>query len=289
MKVMPSLDQFPTFADTKSWLEEEACQCIWYLPDKKRCCKLGITEGYNKAALDLVKTISETSLSLQEVIPILAEIAEKCCCGHYHRNKIEGSQMNIQLASRWQNEISPEKYPHSATSRKFSENLEIAKPEDKKGLMSPSLLEYPAMSHTGAVIPTAKASIFARHEAWKNDTLLSKLMEPIDSHSTKNGSVYLYTHTEKKFSGFIKVGYTGRATVYDRLYEWADCGHGEPVLLKSYNNVRYPERIEQLVHFELASFRYEIKWCKFHERSHIEWFQIHFEVAADYQTSKNQK
>lgn len=277
---MPTVDQFPTFADTESWLREEACQCIWYLPERKRCCKVGITNEYNKAALDLVNTISDSSLSLQEVLPILADIAEKCCCGRHHRNKIWGSHMNFHLASRWQNEISSEKYHQFSTFRKRSESLEIPKLKHEKGFSSLPLLEQPSLNHTVAVIPTAKVVVFARHEAFKGETLLSKLMEPINCNSTKNGSVYLYTHTEKTFSGFIKVGFTGRSKVYVRLDEWAKCGHGNPVLLKSYNDIRYPERIEQLVHFELARFRYEIRWCKFHGQSHIEWFQIAFEVAS---------
>jgi hypothetical protein len=280
MKVMPTVDQFPTFADTKSWLMKETCQCIWYLPDKKRCCMVGITDEYNKAALDQVKAISDTSLSVKEELLILAEIAEKCCCSRHHSNKIWGSNLNSQLASRWQNEISSEKDSHSSTLREPSESPEIPELKHEKGLVNKSLLEHLPLSHTGFVISATKAVIFARHEAWKGETLLSKLMEPIDSNSTKIGSVYLYTHTEKTFFGFIKVGFTGRPRIRDRLDEWAKCGHGNPVLLKSYNDIRHPERIEQLVHLELARCRYDIRWCKFHKQSHIEWFQIAFEVAS---------
>lgn len=61
---------------------------------------LKITDEYNKAALDLVKTIFDTSLSLEAELLILAEIAEKCCCGYYHNNKISGSNLNFELARR---------------------------------------------------------------------------------------------------------------------------------------------------------------------------------------------
>lgn len=240
---------------------------------------LRITDEYKKAAIGLVNTISDTSFSLKAELLILAKIAEKCCCGTHHRNKICGSNLDSQLASRWQSEISSEKYSHSSTLREPSESPETPELKHEKELVK-SLLDHPPLSHTGFVISATKEDIFARHEAWEGDTLLSKLMEPIDSNSTKNGSVYLYTHTEKAFSGFIKVGFTGRPRIRDRLDEWAKCGHGNPVLLKSYNAIRHPGRIEQLVHFELARCRYDIRWCKFHEQSHIEWFQIAFEVAS---------
>lgn len=277
---MPTVDQFPSFADTKSWLMKEACQCIWYLPNKERCCLVGINNEYNEAALDLVKTILDTTLSTEKELLLLADIAEKCCCGRHHRNKIWGSGLSLQLARRWQSEISFKEYSYSSSLRKPSEGSETPIFKQEKDTVDQSRLEHLPSRNTGLAISTERAVMFAKHEDWKGEMLLSKLMEPIDSKSTKNGSVYLFTHTEDAFCGFVKVGFTGRPKIDDRLNEWAECGHGNPVLLKSYKDIRYPEKVEQLVHFELSIFRHDLRWCKFHKQAHIEWFQIDFEAAS---------
>lgn len=41
----------------------------------------------------------------------------------------------------------------------------------------------------------------------------------------------------------------------------------------------HPYRIEQLIHFELEECRYALRWCQFHQRSHIEWFKVDLDKA----------
>jgi hypothetical protein len=46
-----------------------------------------------------------------------------------------------------------------------------------------------------------------------------------------------------------------------------------PALAHRLSKVRYPERVETLTHFELVKDWHAIRWCKYHEQSHIEWFK----------------
>ncbi|KAF2442225.1 hypothetical protein P171DRAFT_487476 [Karstenula rhodostoma CBS 690.94] len=103
-------------------------------------------------------------------------------------------------------------------------------------------------------------------------TLRSTLFSQIKPTASKIGSVYAFTYMDSAFDGMIKIGHTSRS-IDLRMEEWADCGHGRPYLLKSFSKVRYPEKVEFLTHFQLVKEWHAMRWCKYHERSHIEWFK----------------
>lgn len=105
MTVLPTINQFPPFADTLLWLTNRACRCIWYLPDKERCCFIGITDEVNQSALHLAKEILKAGAPTNRALQVLADIAQQSCCARHHRNKMWGSGLAQELAIRWQNEI----------------------------------------------------------------------------------------------------------------------------------------------------------------------------------------
>lgn len=101
-RVLPTVDQFPTFVDTLSWLTKEACRCIWYLPEKRKYNSLGITPEFNQSALKMARNISKADPLAVMAHKVLAEIAEQSCCGQWHRNDIWGLDLKEKLAARWQ-------------------------------------------------------------------------------------------------------------------------------------------------------------------------------------------
>ena len=127
--------------------------------------------------------------------------------------------------------------------------------------------------------PLPKPVVFVRHEVWKEETILSKLLSPIDPQASKMGFLYIFTYTKVNFEGKIKIGYTGKS-IDSRLEKWAECGQGNPTLLASFDNVRHPERVEVLTHFELLEHWYAQRWCEFHRQAHIEWFKTDTETAS---------
>jgi T5orf172 domain len=302
MTVPPTVDQFPTFAETLSWLTKKACKCIWYLPDKKRCCFVRITDEVNQSALHLAEGISKAGTLTKTAYQVLADIAEQSCCARHHRNKMWGSGMAQELAARWQNEIqvtlsvanckitqivkvesvSPSISTISECSTKLNHHsvdlisdaqISIAGLSDSKSLPTD---QAALTTHS---LPPHKPVAFAKHEVWKGETLLSKLLSPIDPQAGRVGSLYIFTHTKDAFCGMIKIGYTCR-TIDFRLSSWAECGHGHPVLLDSYVGIRHPERVELLTHFELLEYWYAQRWCNFHRQAHIEWFKIDIGTAS---------
>jgi len=220
---------------------------------------LRLAEGISKAG-PLTKTAHQ----------VLAEIAEQCCCARHHRNKMWGSGLAQKLALRWQNEI---QVTLSVANCEIAQTVKLES-------VSPAVS---TISECGGGklgdLPPNKPVAFAKHEVWKGETLVSKLLSPIDPQAATIGSLYIFTHTKDAFSGMIKIGYT-RRTIELRLSDWAECGHGYPVLLDSYAGVRHPERVELLTHFELMEYWYAQRWCELHRRPHIEWFKIDIGTAS---------
>ncbi|KAH6991554.1 hypothetical protein EDB82DRAFT_494162 [Fusarium venenatum] len=246
MTAIPTVDQLPSFIDTASYLANDRFQCIWYLPYKKRFCKVQITPKDNQRALQGAKGVWESRLAATSTLQDLATIAEDCCCARHHRNKIWGSGLAGELADRWQNEIR-----NALGLTTHGRNLSM-KTEGTK---------------------TSVPITFAKHQVLEEETLLSKLQSPVDPRACKTGSLYFYTHANDVFGGMIKIGYTSR-TIDSRLHEWAECGNGYPELLYSLSDVRHPERVELLIHFEFVEWWYAQRWCEHHRKAHIEWFKV---------------
>lgn len=290
MTVLPTVDQFPTFADTLSWLTKRACQCIWYLPDKERCCLVGITNEVNQSVLHLAKGIPKASRLTKSAHQVLADIAEQSCCARHHRNKMWGSGLAQELAARWQNEI---QFTLLVPNYKIAQTVKLenvspsvstisecsSKPNHHSSHSDAKSLPTDQAVLTTHSLPPDKPVAFAKHEVCKGETLVSKLWSPIEPQAGTIGFLYLFTHKKDAFCGMIKIGYTCRSIDF-RLNDWAECGHGYPVLLDSYDGVRHPERVELLTHFELLEYWYAQRWCKIHRKAHIEWFKIDIGTAG---------
>ena len=302
MTVLPTVDQFPTFANTFSWLKENLCKCIWYLPNKKRFCSVQLTGEANKSALHLAESISKASTVTTGVLQVLAHLAEHSCCARHHSNKIWGSGLADELAVRWLDEI---KGILSVTDRKNAQTIKqetVSPPISTIPSCSSKFCDHPLKSAPDAqtsisgssdpkssltdhvlltthTLPHPKPVAFAKHEVLEGETLVSKLLEPIRQKASTIGSLYIYAHMEDAFLGMVKIGYTSRA-IDSRLSVWTECGHGYPLLLDSYNDVRHPERVELLTHFELFDYWYALRWCEPHHQAHIEWFKIDLAAAS---------
>ena len=246
---VPGLYQFPNFVEAVTLLKENRLQCIWYLPNKERRCMVGITYDDNERAFQMAQDVLQSSIRAKTALQTLTSIAEMSCCLRHHRNKVYGTGLAKELAEYWQSEI------RVALGFKTM-NLS---PEDE-------------FARTGGVQ-------FSKHQAHHTESLLSSLLLNLDSNAPPTGSVYYYSHDASQFIGMIKIGYSGNRTIRYRLDEWADCGHGYPVLLGHHVDVRHPKRVELLIHFELVEQRHALRWCKFHRSAHIEWFKIDLDKA----------
>jgi hypothetical protein len=106
---LPTVDQFPTFDQVLSWLDEGARHCIWYLPYTEQCCSRQIAKDHNEKALMLIDMFMEESEehfpSMSDALEMLEMIAEHSCCAQWHRNKISGSGLAQKLAIRWLDEM----------------------------------------------------------------------------------------------------------------------------------------------------------------------------------------
>lgn len=110
----PTIDQFPTFDQVRSWLEYDTRQCIWYLPNKGRCCWIQISDNHSDIAyrlmIRLLGASEEHFPSMSNALDLLQQIAEHSCCVQKHRNKITGSGLAQKLAIQWLTEMLVSEY-----------------------------------------------------------------------------------------------------------------------------------------------------------------------------------
>lgn len=265
----PTVDKFASFANVAKSLRQGQIRCIWYLSDKSRCCLIEITAEDRELALQRIESVRKSyptkgAPSVQD----LADIAEYCCCGRHHRNKIWGSGLSLELASRWQKEIL------TFLAQALQSTAQSIKQEHVAvSVHSIALTPAPTRTSTHIYTPASTPVAFAKYQLLEWDTLRSLLLSDLDLRASKDGSIYFYTHAEAVFHGMVKIGYTSQ-NIESRLYDWAECGNGHPILLDSLRYVRHPERVEKLTHLELAQSRHALRWCKIHRKSHIEWFKV---------------
>jgi hypothetical protein len=267
MPPLPPVDKFIPCAEAISSLKKGELRCIWYLPDKDRRCLVEITENDREVALQQIGSVLKScqatgTLAIQD----LADVVEHLCCGRWHRNKAWGSGLSQELARRWQDEM-------YALLAQLARSTPPRVKQEHVGVNIRSIpLAPPRIPTTSCNTPVSTPVAFAKHQVFKGDTLLSGLLSDIDLRACKQGSIYFYTHADDAFRGMIKIGYTSRS-VASRLLDWAECGHGDPVLLDSWY-ARHPNRVELLIHFELEQSWHALRWCKVHQQSHIEWFKV---------------
>jgi hypothetical protein len=257
MVALPGLESFPSFAVVRYRFVHKKRQCIWYLPGKERYCLVCTEESNINLLLELTSQLDDRKLC---TLKILSKIAELSCCALHHRNKIWGSGIAENLAHQWQQELKGDK------SKTAFEGARTVKVECEH---SPRCGAADVDEETEKKFELVA---FSPHIPYEGDTLRSTLLSRIEPTASKTGSVYAFTYSDSSFHGMIKIGHTSRP-IGRRMEEWADCGHGQPCLLNSFSKVRYPERVETLTHFELVKDWHAIRWCKYHEQSHIEWFK----------------
>jgi hypothetical protein len=272
MTPLPTVHQFPTFANTHSWLKRGLCQCIWYLPNERRCCKVKIQPDENQLALQLATKLSEACPSTTVSFQKLAEIAERSCCARHHRNKIWGTNLAKNLAILWQNEIQETLCVTGSEIVQTGKLEKMRSPTYGTGHTQINCMPVDREFCNSRTQCDSRPIAFSKHAVLEGQTLASTLLSVINPSASTVGSVYIFTYANPAFEGMLKIGFTSRP-IYYRLDEWAECGHGTPSLLQHYQNVRQPERVELLTHFELMRYWYALRWCNFHSQAHIEWFK----------------
>lgn len=265
MAVRPDVRDFPSYVDTSSSTRSETRCCIWYLPDKQRFCQTQISKSDHGSILKLAgKSNAQKSCEMR----ILAEIAELSCCARNHRNRMWGCGLARALAHRWRQEL-------RSSLLESSSGCTVA--------VQTECEHYPCCD-ADAADEVAKNQLslvaFAPHVPFEKENMESLLLSRINPKASKEGSVYAFTYSKGGFDKMVKIGSTGRP-INLRMAEWGDCGYGQPHVLKVFTEVRHPERVEFLTHFQLAKVWYELRWCETHQRSHIEWFKTTVNAVSE--------
>lgn len=90
---------------------------------------------------------------------------------------------------------------------------------------------------------------------------------------------WIYIFSWPRAQGYLKIGYAVESPGY-RTNTWQRCHSGAK--LEYSVTVSYPQRMEELIHAELASRRHQLsKSCAHCRKQHSEWFMMTLEEARD--------
>lgn len=113
------------------------------------------------------------------------------------------------------------------------------------------------------------------HSTGRGNTVSDILPKVINQRQAAQGSVYIFNWPRQ--TRFLKIGYAKRSAE-DRVDEWQLC-HPEAICLYE-AKLAFPERMEKLIHAELACKRYRLRErCSRCGKKHTEWFAVTFEEA----------
>ncbi|KAF2752933.1 hypothetical protein EJ05DRAFT_490533 [Pseudovirgaria hyperparasitica] len=105
-----------------------------------------------------------------------------------------------------------------------------------------------------------------------SNTVKEVLRKQINPNQAKSGTVYVFACPSAP--GYVKIGYV-KESIKKRMAKWNKC-HPQASLLYE-EAFAFPERMEKLIHLELASQRRCLLGCKSCGKDHIEWFQVSIE------------
>lgn len=287
MAPSPNVADFASFSELISQSSSEARKCIWYLTDKDRSCNNNVNKVDVAKALELAAAIRQAA-SDEDLLAQLKQYALlKCCKQARHGAKLADSGLHKPLAQRWLRELSSIPSPQSEPRHMVSnfDNSIAMRNEDTQSQTSSRMIQTRSRSQQASQAGTGEAteivdpssSLFRPRIVRSHQSISTKLRSPLKSISN-TGTIYLFTRASSL--DFVKIGFTKWAAPC-RLREWErSCGY-KPILLAAFDEVPHMQKVEQLIHFQLArAWRVE-KWCVRCCKQHQEWFEIESKEAID--------
>lgn len=210
------------------------------------------------------------------------------CCGDCHREKIEGEHDQSPdkkstclrlVANRYEQVINRIGRPATPQTLQRAEALTVeTSPSrsprrfDRRGNVRHQHILRPRDAATGHVVP-GKTNPLAIFQPWDREepSIFDTFQKRIPDDYVVAGWIYAFSWPEHP--GFIKIGYSNDVATRVNV-EWDNCHRGATLLITCH--VKYPRRIEELIHAQLQHQRRKIVSCanQFCRKTHIEWFEI---------------
>lgn len=280
MAPLPLVSNFAAFSELHSSSASEKQTCIWYLSKEKRRCKRGFNDVDKSKAFQL-RTAILSSPPHQVPLEQLKEYACLKCCNHHHRRAIIENGLAELLADKWQQELAhggslrlagipsiPSAIAKTNTVQELQSNGQTTHRTIQTRLLSRQEAETGA-TPTSIVATESVRSAFRPYKSSRPQSVSAKLIMPL-TPSSKLGSIYLYVRASSP--GYVKIGYSH--DVRSRLQEWQrSCGY-KPILIAALHNVPHMQKVESLIHYQLAEAWRKEQRCKKCFREHQEWFEI---------------
>ncbi|KAH7041465.1 T5orf172 domain-containing protein [Microdochium trichocladiopsis] len=249
-------------------------QCIYRKKDGERC-------DFESDEIAEAEYFYEQIIASEDLpeLDLLLEYAWSNCCGPRkdgvgarHQDSLQDKRLLVPLAERWREEI---------RKQRASEQPVVAPREARYNLRSASNEQPKTPARRfGSDYSPSRLSTFRRHAEEPTKNVALRMKDPLIGRDFKSGCLYIFSRDLSP--GYVKIGWTGRA-VQKRLDEWEeDCGY-KPRPEHNTDTVRYVQRAESLVHYELinewrAERQCESAKCR---KTHKEWFEVTVDRATE--------
>ena len=265
-------------------LEGDSQRCIAPTKDKTRCAwtidDTALAEAAQKwhNAQQCQDRESQTTL--------IREFVMLHCCEQQHRHKLQADETGcldkIVLSYRQSPSVvqAIDRRIKSATEPLLHEEAVttfVTKPKDgaERNILSTTTtistrLGSRSLANSDTIKKRHKSdlAVFRPYKSDPKDSVREDLLQNVPIRSAVKGEIYSFTwpsHPE-----FVKIGFTSRSAEH-RIAIWRRCHPGAKLIMATC--VNYPERIERLVHLQLAQKRHRICICEVCYKSHEEWFK----------------
>ena len=250
-------------------------QCIATLKSSTRC-------GGMISKADLIKASilkSDLGRGLREgVKDILRQIILLRVCSNRHRRQLEANCECLEvLVQKYENAFS--------WLSRTQDPIENGKQRRLPPGIHPGMQAYgqdrSITSATtsladGGIVPASGAhqQMFEPYQNTPGDNVSKVIRSTV--HENQSSERFVYAFDWPTYPGFVKIGYV-KAFVEKRMKKWRRCHHGANLVV--YEKFNFPERMERLIHLQLAGNRHQIAFCLVCNRTHFEWFKISADEA----------
>lgn len=253
-------------------------QCIANAAKGRRCgCNISkeeLAEALTLASEAGLLTAEERERALEQIVCLRV-------CNNRHRQKLRADKNCLQsLVQRYDGLLSGpskvgtpliiEHHLRTQSSRGF---LREAHVQDNSNMLNAAGIAGQLVRSSGPN-PSVQ-QIFQPYQRISRDNLRNVLKSSIPANQYRDGFVYVFKWPSNP--EFVKIGYV-KASAKTRVAQWSKCHSGAELF--SYAPFAFPERMERLIHLEMADKRHQITLCESCCSTHIEWFKASAEEAT---------
>ena len=151
----------------------------------------------------------------------------------------------------------------------------VMKLEDPESPPEGSTPRYELRYRRATPFANQAGNVFIPYVTDPRDSVKGDLLCDVPLSHARTGFVYAFMWPS--CPDYIKIGYTSNSS-QSRVQDWQSCHPGATLCVSTAFD--FPERMERLIHLQMAKQRHKIMKCKNCMKTHFEWFKLPIAVVS---------